>query len=51
MNPTPECDSPAILQGKIGARSAVVGVSGLGYVSLPLAPVVEEAGFPVIGFE
>jgi UDP-N-acetyl-D-mannosaminuronate dehydrogenase len=36
---------------RIEARSAVVGVIGLGYVGLPLALVFEEAGFRVIGFD
>jgi UDP-N-acetyl-D-glucosamine dehydrogenase len=36
---------------KIRARSAVVGVIGLGYVGLPLALLFEESGFPVIGFD
>src|SRR5450759_113803 len=36
---------------RIEARSAVVGVVGLGYVGLPLALLFEEAGFPVIGFD
>src|SRR5664279_3500840 len=44
-------DSLSILKEKISARSAVVGVLGLGYVGLPLALVFEEAGFPVIGFD
>ena len=36
---------------RISARSATVGVIGLGYVGLPLALVFEEAGFPVLGFD
>src|SRR5262249_17856086 len=33
------------------ARSATVGVIGLGYVGLPLAVAVAQAGFPTIGFD
>ena len=33
------------------ARSAVVGIIGLGYVGLPLAATFAEAGFGVIGFD
>jgi UDP-N-acetyl-D-glucosamine dehydrogenase len=39
------------LIAKIGARSAVVGVIGLGYVGLPLALRFSEAGFRVLGFD
>ena len=36
---------------KIHARSAQVGVIGLGYVGLPLVLLFREEGFPVIGFD
>ena len=39
------------LIAKIRARTARVGVVGLGYVGLPLVLLFEEAGFPVIGFD
>jgi UDP-N-acetyl-D-glucosamine dehydrogenase len=39
------------LLAKIGERSAVVGVFGLGYVGLPLALRFSEAGFRVLGFD
>jgi len=39
------------LLARISARSAIVGVIGLGYVGLPLALVFEEGGFPVLGFD
>ena len=39
------------LQAKIEAKSAVVGVIGLGYVGLPLAAAFHRAGLPVIGFD
>ena len=35
----------------VRARSARVGVIGLGYVGLPLVLIFDEAGFPVIGFD
>ncbi len=37
--------------GRIGRRSAVVGIAGLGYVGLPLALRFAEVGFPVVGFD
>jgi UDP-N-acetyl-D-glucosamine dehydrogenase len=39
------------LIAKIQARSARVGVIGLGYVGLPLALLLQESGFPVLGFD
>lgn len=36
---------------RVGDRSAVVGVVGLGYVGLPLALRFVEAGFRVVGFD
>jgi UDP-N-acetyl-D-glucosamine dehydrogenase len=39
------------LLGKIKARSAVVGVVGLGYVGLPLAVLQAKTGFRVIGLD
>jgi UDP-N-acetyl-D-glucosamine dehydrogenase len=44
-------DHRARLLEKIAARTARVGVIGLGYVGLPLALLFEEAGFPVVGFD
>jgi UDP-N-acetyl-D-glucosamine dehydrogenase len=43
--------SQMTLQEKIHARTAVVGVIGLGYVGLPLLAAFHRAGFPVIGFD
>ena len=40
----------ALLQ-KIEARTAVIGIVGLGYVGLPLAVEFAEAGFNVIGLD
>ena len=39
------------LAAKIGARTARVGIVGLGYVGLPLAVEFAKAGFPVTGID
>jgi UDP-N-acetyl-D-glucosamine dehydrogenase len=39
------------LRGRIQARTAKIGIIGLGYVGLPLALLFNEAGFPVTGFD
>jgi len=39
------------LNDKISARTARIGVIGLGYVGLPLAVEFAKAGFPVIGLD
>jgi UDP-N-acetyl-D-glucosamine dehydrogenase len=39
------------LQRSVEARTAVVGIVGLGYVGLPLAVEFARAGFRVIGFD
>jgi UDP-N-acetyl-D-glucosamine dehydrogenase len=44
-------DHRAALLSKVEGRSARVGVIGLGYVGLPLALLIEESGFPVVGFD
>nr|WP_319947314.1 nucleotide sugar dehydrogenase [uncultured Shimia sp.] len=36
---------------KVSTRTAVVGILGLGYVGIPLALSVSNAGFKVIGFD
>jgi len=41
----------AALMGKLTARTARVGIIGLGYVGLPLARTFAAAGFPVLGFD
>lgn len=45
--------SPSLeqLRSRIEARSAKVGVVGLGYVGLPLALLFNEQSFPVTGFD
>ncbi|MEQ9125322.1 MAG: nucleotide sugar dehydrogenase, partial [Alphaproteobacteria bacterium] len=44
-------DHAAALLAKIEAKTARVGVIGLGYVGLPLALTAAEQGFPVTGFD
>jgi UDP-N-acetyl-D-glucosamine dehydrogenase len=39
------------LRGKIESHTATVGIIGQGYVGLPLALVVAEKGFPVVGLD
>jgi UDP-N-acetyl-D-glucosamine dehydrogenase len=39
------------LRARIAARSAVIGVCGLGYVGLPLSLRFSQAGFRVLGFD
>lgn len=39
------------LLAKAQARSALIGIVGLGYVGLPLAVEFAEAGYPVLGFD
>ncbi len=39
------------LEGKLKDRSAVVAVLGLGYVGLPLAVVLADAGYRVVGVD
>src|SRR5262245_5176084 len=44
--------SPAAqLMNKLESKSAVIGIVGLGYVGLPLARAVFDAGYPVLGFD
>ncbi len=44
-------DQKQTLLSRIESREARVGVLGLGYVGLPVAASVAEAGFPTLGFE
>jgi UDP-N-acetyl-D-glucosamine dehydrogenase len=41
----------AKLMAAIDARTARIGIVGLGYVGLPLAVTATNAGFPVLGFD
>jgi UDP-N-acetyl-D-glucosamine dehydrogenase len=51
MSPTRVAPSQEVLIEKIRARTARVGVIGLGYVGLPLAIEFANAGFSVIGVD
>ena len=54
MMPSPTGTNSKALEpllGRIQARTAKVGIIGLGYVGLPLALLFNEAGFPVTGFD
>src|SRR5262245_39163798 len=44
-------DAFATLRGRIEARTARVGIIGLGYVGLPLARTFAAGGYPVLGFD
>ncbi len=46
-----ETEAALRLMSRIDARSARIGIIGLGYVGLPLALTFEQAGFPVLGFD
>ncbi|HET8773724.1 MAG TPA: nucleotide sugar dehydrogenase [Thermoanaerobaculia bacterium] len=48
---TPQTDVLQTLLDRIEARTATVGIIGLGYVGLPLVLLFEEKGFDVIGFD
>lgn len=39
------------LETKLGNKTAVIGIVGLGYVGLPLAVAFARAGFKIIGFD
>ncbi|MGC2698043.1 MAG: nucleotide sugar dehydrogenase [Candidatus Angelobacter sp.] len=44
-------EAVTVLRTKAEARTARVGIIGLGYVGLPLALLFSEEGFPVTGFD
>jgi UDP-N-acetyl-D-glucosamine dehydrogenase len=49
---TPAAQAPAdVLRARIDARTATIGVVGLGYVGLPLVRAIHDAGFAVIGYD
>lgn len=48
---TTNADTYSQLMDKIETRTAVCGIIGLGYVGLPLAGALHDAGFPVVGFD
>ena len=47
----PALDPRTNLQNRLDARTATIGIVGLGYVGLPLAGAVHAADYPVIGFD
>ena len=52
--PSPTGNRPKSLEqtlGRIQARTAKIGIIGLGYVGLPLTLLFSEAGFRVTGFD
>jgi UDP-N-acetyl-D-glucosamine dehydrogenase len=52
--PSPTGNRPQSLEqtlGRVQARTAKIGIIGLGYVGLPLALLFNGAGFPVTGFD
>jgi UDP-glucose/GDP-mannose dehydrogenase family, NAD binding domain len=44
-------DASSTLRGRIADRSARIGIVGLGYVGLPTAVALAEAGFDVTGID
>ena len=51
MSPTLKTTNAAVLAERIRSKKARCGVVGLGYVGLPLAIELAEAGFQVTGFD
>ncbi len=49
--PSAASAAKAVLLEKLNARTALIGIFGLGYVGLPLALRFAEAGYPVLGFD
>ncbi|HUY32390.1 MAG TPA: nucleotide sugar dehydrogenase [Pirellulales bacterium] len=48
---SPPSDPTAALEAAIGAKRAIVGVIGLGYVGLPLIKAFVAAGYRTLGFD
>jgi UDP-N-acetyl-D-glucosamine dehydrogenase len=48
---TSTLDLTSDLQSRIAARTATIGIVGMGYVGLPLALLFSEQGFSVTGFD
>ncbi|MCA9297141.1 MAG: nucleotide sugar dehydrogenase, partial [Phycisphaerales bacterium] len=44
-------DPATVLRERIENRTAIIGVVGLGYVGLPLAKALHDAGYPVLGYD
>ena len=51
MSETVHSTALATLLSRITNKQAVVGIIGMGYVGIPLAVAVGQAGYPVIGFD
>jgi len=51
MNTKQMTTASSELQSKIENKTATIAIVGMGYVGLPLAVAVFDAGFPVIGFD
>ncbi|MBT7657172.1 MAG: UDP-N-acetyl-D-glucosamine dehydrogenase, partial [Phycisphaerae bacterium] len=51
MNTACQSSSAKELANKIKDKTACIGIVGMGYVGLPLAVAVFDAGFDVIGFD
>ena len=51
MSSKPQLQALDQVLARVQARTAKVGIIGLGYVGLPLALLFNEAGFPVTGFD
>jgi UDP-N-acetyl-D-glucosamine dehydrogenase len=51
VNDRTPAQTVAILEARLVSRKAVIGIVGLGYVGLPLAMAVANAGFSAIGFD
>jgi UDP-N-acetyl-D-glucosamine dehydrogenase len=50
-SPTSATAAAGVLHQRIETKVATVGIVGLGYVGLPLARAVHEAGYPVLGYD
>jgi UDP-N-acetyl-D-glucosamine dehydrogenase len=51
VTPSPADSSARALEDRLQQRTATIGIVGLGYVGLPLARAVFDAGYGVIGFD
>jgi UDP-N-acetyl-D-glucosamine dehydrogenase len=51
QQPVSMSDAARQLKERIENKTAVIGILGLGYVGLPLARAVHDAGYPVLGFD
>lgn len=49
--PTMQSSAADQLRERLESRTAVIGIVGLGYVGLPLAKAVHDAGYGVLGYD